>query len=455
MPALPHNHLRNPGGTRMTDDRPSHDPIDTAHMIKDLRNGTIRKEPFSIGVSDAALILQERGDLDLSDRDSTLSFSRAVHDVAVHEAAGDTDMYEGPRDVARGVLAAWSLDQIREDHSGREVREDHDRFIRDIGGYDESVPAVEDGPSVLHADVWEMTIEAVLANASLPTEFRDGQAAWEIRLDDLGRSDHDHGLHRMGGSNGHDAATAHDVAQDAAVDAMNHRYEHERAADTRDEPMLEEAVRITSDARRSFPGELTPLQEGLIAAESWHALNRGGGPDLQPSMGDSAVARILDRGDEDRLTAQDAARVILVDTALQLSAEVTAREGSYGGPVRDSRLPIDRMLADLDRTDGLEGGSYHPKEVNDRIAEGRFDAIPDMGVQFALSDGLREARKPFSRPVENQLAVRLAVLKGERDRASDIALGTPSSLRGPKSVAKGPADAGDVLAHAPSKGAER
>ena len=144
-------------------------------------------------------------------------------------------------------------------------------------------------------------------------------------------------------------------------------------------------------------------------------------------MGDSAVARILDRGDEDRLTSQDAARVILVDTALQLSAEVTAREESYGGPVRDGRLPIDRMLADLDRTDGMEGGSYHSKEVNDRIAEGRFDAIPDMGVQFALSDGLREARKPFSRPVENQLAIRLAVLKGERDRASDIALGTPSS----------------------------
>jgi len=420
----------------------AHDTFETAIAVQDLRNGTIRKDAATYGIEDAAVILKERGDLDLEDRASTLSFARAVHEVLAHQTDDATSLYEHPRDIARGVLAAWSLDQVREFHSGREVPEDHDRFLRDIGAYDENIPAVEDGPSILDAKVWSATMECVLANASLPSGMRDGVAAWEMRLDDLGRIDDMRDHRQLHGSNGHDMGSAHDVPMDAAVHAVNVRHDHAGQADRRDEPSYDAALVMASDARRSFPGDLNPLQEALLVAEAIHAPTATrNGDGLDPRMAENALARIVARGDSAAMSAQDAARVMVVDMSIAMSARRTVREGSYGETRRGQIEPYDRILADLDGVDVVRDvGAMRslPSPITGPIAEARYEAVPEIGVQLSISDSLRIARAPFSKPLENEIAIKLAVQKGDRDRVSDMVLGTPSSLRGPRSVAKGP-----------------
>lgn len=439
-------------GTRMNDEK--HDTFDTALTLQDMRNGTAPKNAISHGVEDAAVILKERGDLDLEDRASTLSFARAVHDVLVHQSMDDTGLYEGPRDIARGVLAAWSLDQIREFHSGRDVPEDHDRYVRDIGGYDENIPAVEDDRSILDARVWSVTSEAVLANASLPTEMRDGVAAWEMRLDELGRTDVARDVPALHGSSGMDMSTAHDVPMDAAADAVNARVDHSMDVLLRDEPSYDAALLIASDARRSFPGDLSPLQEGLLAAEAIHhgnAAREFGG--FENRMGENALARIIARGDADGLSAQDAARVIVVDMSIMMVAQRAVRDGTEGESAKGSVQPFDRILSDLAGTDprrDMDEMRSPDRASTVPISQGRFAAVPDADVRDSIAQSLDAARTPFSKSLENAIGIKLAVLKGERDRVMDMALGAPTSLRGARSVAKGPAS--PVLAHGMMRG---
>lgn len=432
-----------------------HEVIDTAIVMRDLRDGTAPNDAISYGVEDAVEILKERGDLDLEDRASSLSFARAVHEVLVHHSLDDTNLYEGPRDIARGVLAAWSLDQIREFHSGRDVREDHDRFVRDIGGYDENIPAVDDDRSILDARVWSATSDAVLANASLPTEMRDGLTAWEMRLDDLGRIDDVRDFRPLNGSSGHDMSSAHDVPMDAAVDAVNARVDHSMDVVLRDEPSYEDAVRIASDARRSFPDELTSLQEGLLAAEAiQHGPARREFGGLQDRMGENALARIIARGDADGLSAQDVARVIVVDMSIMMVAQRAVRDGTEGGHAQGMVQPFDRVLADLAGTDprrDMDEMRSPDRASTLPMSQGRFSAVPDASVRESVSESLEAARKPFSKSLENAIGIKLAVQKGERDRATDMALGAPTSLRNPRSVTKGPAS--PVLTHGMMRGA--
>lgn len=415
-----------------------HTPSDTADQVHRVIRGMQPRSAVEGGIADAATILKERGSLDFGDDLHALSFARAVHDVLKNVEAQGTDLSEGSRDIARGVLAAWSLDQVREEHSGRSMHDDHDRFLRDIGAFDVAIPAVEDGPSILDGRVWAATRDAVLANASLPTEMRDGVTAWEIRLDEVSRTDEARGFVPLGGSRGMDMSDAHDVAMEAAVDAVNAREERLEGIARKDVPAIDDAVMLASDARRSFPGRLAPMQEGLLAAEGWMEAKLG--RPLRHSeneMGEAALARVMERRDGAGSDAQKSARIILLDVSMQMSAARAARDMTYGAKAQGREEPFDAVMSAAAGVDMFREGVSAPAQSTDRIAEGRFHAIPDPDLRSSIMQGLADAREPFSKRIENELGIRLAVQKGARDRAMAVMEVGIEGLKTPRSIAKG------------------
>lgn len=423
-----------------------HTISDTADQVHRVIRGIEPTNAVEGGIADAAVILKERGSLDFVDDLHALSFARAVHDVLINIEASGTDMAEGSRDVARSVLAAWSLDQVREEHSGRSMHDDHDRFLRDIGAVDQEIAAVEDGPSILDGRVWAASRDAVLANASLPSEMRDGQAAWEIRLDELVPSDEKRGFERLGGSTGMDMTDVHDVAMDAAIDVMHARRARLDGIVLRDVPGLDDVMASASDARRSFPGRLSPAQEGLVAAEGWMEA-RLARPlkHEEREMGENALARLTERYDGAGNDARSAARIILLDVSMQMSAARTVRDGTYGEKAHGREQPYDVVLSAAAGVDMFREGVSPQAATTDRIAEGRFHAIPDPDMKASVMQGLADAREPFAKRIENELDMRLTLDRAGRDRAMAVMENGLGGLGRPKSAAKGVEPGAPVL----------
>lgn len=423
-----------------------HTPVDTADQVHRVIRGMEPRNAIEGGIADAALILKERGSLDFVVDSHTLSFARAVHDVLVNIEAGGTDLAEGSRDVARSVLAAWSLDQVREEHSGRSMHDDHDRFLRDIGAVDQDIAAVEDGYSILDGRVWAASRDAVLANASLPTEMRDGQAAWEIRLDELVPSDEARGFQALGGSVGMDMGDAHDVPMEAAIDAVNARRRWLDDVALNDVPGYNSDIVMASDARRSFPGKLLPMQEGLLAAEGWMEA-RLARPlkDEERTMGEKALSRLAGRFDGAGNDARSAARIILLDVSMQMSAARTVRDGTYGEKAQGREQPYDVVLSAAAGVDMFREGVSPQAATTDRIAEGRYHAIPDPEMKSSVMQGLEDARNPFAKRIENELDIRLTLDRASRSRAMAVMENGLEGLGTPRSSAKGAETVGPVL----------
>ena len=151
-----------------------------ALMMHASNNGVEPTDRVQLGVNRASEILVDERGLDPHEGEDARQLARAVSSMLTHREAGGLDFSETSMDVTRTVLAAWSLDRMREEAMGNVVLEDEDRYVRDVAsGYGELYPEV-DTTALVDEFSYLMTRDAVMAAASTPTEMRDSHAIWEL-----------------------------------------------------------------------------------------------------------------------------------------------------------------------------------------------------------------------------------------------------------------------------------
>lgn len=400
-------------------------------------------DPVSAGVATAAEVLGEHAGLDLSKTEDLRRFARAVHDVVQHRDPGGLDFSEDSRDVARMVLAVWSLDMMRSKAGGMDVPENHDRFVRDVTSGMGDLRIREGDPSLLDEHAYGMARDAVLAAASVPSSLQPDVRAWEEahvgRPDDAAR-----GFAPIGPGLLLSKGEMDDCVLEAFVDALNARVGARVAPESARNAVFRsglghEGLLAASDARRPFPDDLSAPQKGMLAAEEW--MSRGlGRPlrDYEHRMFDAALGRVLGAEAVRPLDDRTAARMVLLDASIQMNARATVDDGSFGRRAMRDRMAFD---SPIDASAGMEVSSWgiSPSEDTSRaVAAGRFAEIPDPAIAESIADGLSDARRPYSKEIDRELGMILQVQAATRGRDMAVAERGEDAVRRPEAMLKGP-----------------
>jgi len=138
-------------------------------------------------------------------------------------------------------------------------------------------------------------------------------------------------------------------------------------------------------------------------------------------MGDQAVGRALEQNRNSPLEPVQAARVILLDTALQMSARRSVDTAKYGTTTSTStpRKAYDDVIEAGAGSD-LHASSIAPDGASSlEIALGRFHSIPDRDIASSISRGLADAREGCSPEIDRELSSLIRV--GDSARKSEMA----------------------------------
>lgn len=424
-----------------------------ALMVHASNNEVVPTDRVQLGVNRASEILADERGLDPHGGEGAQQLARAVSSMLLHREAGGMDFSETSLDVTRTVLAAWSLDRMREEAMGNVTIEDDDRYVRDVAsGYGELYPEVE---STALADQFSygMTLDAVMGAASTPTEMRDSHALWELAAMEKPSDD------RLGlPAFPYSIAPTKGEQDDLVLDSMNDAAVVRQGAVISNSPVRNDSFgtsgyasavegRIAgAEARRSFPGELDAVQKGLLASEEW--LSKGMGRplrDYEMQMGDQAVGRALEQHRSSPLEPVQAARIILLDTAIQMSARRTVDAMEYGMRSSSPREAYDDVIGASAGFD-LHASSIAPDEVSSLATSmGNFHSIPNRDIAMSISSGLAEARDGYSPAIDRELAglIRMGDSMRNREMAA-IELGE-AAFQVPRGLSKGPDSGMPVL----------
>jgi hypothetical protein len=405
-------------------------------------------DALSQGFAVAARTLSQDGDFrfgnSADERESTDRFVQAVSSVLRHrDVDAQIDFSEGSLDIARMTLAAWSFDRMVEDQMGRPVPDDHDRFLVPVapvasGQEAEDLIVVVKDDVLLDRHVGDLFKAAVLSSASLPYDGDAGdRAQWEKdqlsahRGDEmLGQPSIAHpGIRPLTGE-------AQDMVMDALIDARNERLELIETGGS----ASRDALRESAAARMPVPGKLEVQQEALLAVEAY--LTKGLGRPLSPRedrMGERALDRVMESGPNPG-PFDGVARQMLLDVSIQMQADRTIREGSFG---RRSTGPVETFDQVISLSAGMDTHwvGISPAEGTTRdVAAGRYRETSDRAIGASILDGLSEASmKPFSKSVDTALAMHRSIARSGRNRVSHILDdGEKALMRG---AGKGPKEA--------------
>ena len=430
-----------------------------ALMTNAVVEGAVPRDREHAGASIAAGVLAEEQGVDLRDPDQARLFARAVADALNHREAGGLDFSETSVDVARMTLAAWSLDRLRESGAPGLVPE-AEALRKGAYAIEVAVPAEGvESQAVRFAMLDDygggFTRDAILASASSADGHRWGKETWEDRLP-AGPSDDERGFAPFPSGLVPTKGERDDMIIDSSMDAERVRDEASNGrpgpqangsfAETR--RTVSDGVVAASEARRPFAGSLTPAQRGLLAAEAWHEA-KAGRPlrDYEKRMVDSALGRFHASSAAVQGGPRTAARTILLDSAIQMSARRTMDAGDYGTRSSSARQWYDDVIQasagmDLHRTSIAPG-----METTDAIAKGRFVSIPDPAIADSIARGLADASKSYSKLIDAELDghLRDGILSRARGEAAIRSGEAGLAARGPSDVSKGPQDAAPVL----------
>lgn len=424
-----------------------------ALMVHASNEGAEPTNRVQLGVNRASEILADERGLDPHGGEGAQQLARAVSSMLAHREAGGLDFSETSLDVTRTVLAAWSLDRMREEAMGNVTIDDDDRYVRDVAsGYGDLYPEVE-STGLVDQFSYGMTLDAVLGAASIPTEMRDSHAIWELAAMEK-PSDDRLGLPAFPVS----IAPTKGEQDDIVLDSMNDAAVVRQGAAILNSPVRNGSFgtsgyssaiegRIAgAEARRSFPGELDPVQKGLLASEEWLARGLGRGMrDYEMRMGDQAVGRALEQHRSSPLEPVEAARIILLDTAIQMSAHRTVEAQEYGLRSTSPRQAYDDVIAASAGFD-LHASSIAPDEVSSLATSmGNFHSIPNRDIAMSISTGLAEARDGYSPAIDRELASLIRTGDSMRNREmAAIELGE-AAFQVPRGLSKGPDSGMSVL----------
>jgi len=416
--------------------------------VHSIAKGSEPDDALSQGFAVAARTLSQDGDFrfgnSADERASTDRFVQAVSSVIRHrDVYADVDFSESPLDVARMTLAAWSFDRMVEEQMGRPVPDDHDRFLLAVAPVasgqeaDDHIVVVKDDV-LLDRHVGDLFKAAVISSASLPY-VGDAQDRPQWEKDHLSAHGGDEMLGRP--SIAHPGirpmtGEAHDMVMDVLIDARNERLELVETGGS----ASRDALRESAAARMAVPGKLEVQQEALLAVEAY--LTKGLGRPLSPRedrMGERALDRVMEPGPNPG-PFDGVARQMLLDVSIQMQADRTIREGSFG---RRSSGPSETFDHVISLSAGMDTHwvGISPGEGTTRdVAAGRYRETADHMIGGSILDGLSEASmKPFSKSVDAGLAMHRSIAKSGRDHVSHILdEGERALTRG---VGKGPKEA--------------
>ena len=420
-------------------------------------------DALSQGFSVAAEVLAQEGDFRFGNsKDERQSTDRLVHaasSVLQHiDVTPELDFSENALDIARMTLAAWSFDRMVEEQMGVPVPENHDRFLLAVAPTigkeeaDEAIAVVRD-ESLLDNHVGGLFRTAVIAAASLPDFGSEGgPPAWE--KDAMSR----HGGDELLGQKSiayeglrPTTGEAEDMVMDAMIDARNEREELVEfgGAATRD------ALRDAAQARMAVSGGLPVQQEAMLAVEGF--LTTGLGRPLTPRedrMIERSIDHLMERG-PGAGPFDGAARQMLLDVSIQMQADRTIKEGSFGRRARGDSEIFDQVISMSAGMDTHWTGISPGEETTRDVAQGRYRETADRAIGDSILDGLSEAgHKPFSKSVDTGLAMHRTIAEANRSKISHILdEGSDALARG---TAKGPKESETaVLGSYVSRSAER